>query len=316
MNETGVFDLNGLNVPVGALTGNGTVSSGVAGNATLTVKNGFGVDTTFNGVISDGSGTVGLTKTQNGILTLAGNGTYTGGTTVEAGRVTSGIGSTAVNGRLEAQTVTALGSGPITLTGGYLRFNSANLLGAAQSISEVGMGVDYLQYGPGNGHNITISNTAATNGVALPANVTSTPGAATNNAGINNLIVNAPLVTTIEGVIQVNGSTTFSQAGTVVRTAGGRLFLAGQINAAGNTITKTGANDLVITNSASGAGQNQVGLWKIYGGVAESRHTTGSPNPFGVNPWIAVNVGTTADARAVRSRTDGARQLLVRRTRM
>ncbi|MBL9133229.1 MAG: hypothetical protein JNG86_18610, partial [Verrucomicrobiaceae bacterium] len=305
VNERGVFDLNGLNVPVGALTGNGTVSSGVAGNATLTVKNGFGVDTTFNGLISNGSGTVGLTKTQNGVLTLAGHGTYTGGTTVEAGRVTNAIGSTAVLGRLEAQTVTALGNGPITLTGGYLRFNSANLLGAAQSISEVGMGVDYLQYGTGSGYNVTISNTAATNGVALPANVTSTLGAATNNAGINNLIVNAPLVTAIEGVIQVNGTSTFSQANTVLRTAGGRLFLAGQILAAGNTLTKTGANDLVITNSASGLGQNQVGLWKIYGGVVEARTTNGSSNPFGVNPIVEVNVGTTADARGVRFYTDG-----------
>ncbi len=305
VNESGVFDLNGLNVPVGGLNGNGTIRSSVAGSATLTVKNGTGVDTTFNGLISDGSGSVSLVKTQNGVLTLAGHGSYSGGTTVEAGRVTNAIGSTTVSGRLEAQTVTALGTGPITLSGGWLRLNGLNVLGSSPTLTEVGNAIDYLLWGGGNGYNITISNTAYTNGIALPANMTSNLTALTINAGINNLTINAPMLTSTEGIIQVLGTTTFTESNTVVRTAGGRIFLAGRINAAGNTITKTGANDLVLTNSASGAGQNQVGLWKIYGGLVEARTATGSSNPLGVNPTVEVNAGSTSDARGLRLYTDG-----------
>jgi autotransporter-associated beta strand protein len=90
VNEAGVFDLNGVNTLVGGLTGNGTVRSGVAGSANLQVRNGLGVDTTFAGSITDGSGTVGLTKSGNGTLNLSGHSTHTGGTVVQGGRVTSG----------------------------------------------------------------------------------------------------------------------------------------------------------------------------------------------------------------------------------
>ncbi|MGV3660650.1 MAG: autotransporter-associated beta strand repeat-containing protein [Prosthecobacter sp.] len=303
VNEAGVFDLNGLNVPVGALTGNGTVRSGLAGPATLTVENGFGVDTTFNGQISDGAGTVSLVKTQNGILTLSGHSSHTGGTDVQAGRVTNATGSTTVLGRLEAQTVTALGNGPITLSGGWLRLNGVNLLGSSPAFSEVSSAIDYLLWGTNGGYNITVASTAFTNGIALPANISSILTAATLNAGINNLTIDAPMLTTTEGLIQVLGTTTFSQSNTVLRLAGGRLFLAGKIDAAGKTITKTGANDLVLTNSASGAGQNQVGLWKVYGGILEARTTNGSSNPLGVNPMVELNTGSSANG--LRLLTDG-----------
>ena len=60
VNADGKLDLNGLSFKLGGLTGNGTVLNDVAGIATLTVNNGFGVDTTFLGSIEDGTGTVGL----------------------------------------------------------------------------------------------------------------------------------------------------------------------------------------------------------------------------------------------------------------
>lgn len=305
VNETGTFDLNGLSLSLGGLVGNGTITSGVAGAATLTVKNGLGLDTNFSGGINNGAGTVSLTKSQNGVLTLSGHSTYSGGTRIEAGRVTNGVGSAVANGRLEAQTVGALGTGDVTLAGGTLRLNPVNLLNAAQTLTEVSNAIDYLQWGGSTGLNITVSNSAFSNGVALPANVSSTLSAATVNAGINNLTVNAPIVTFAEGLYQVNGITTFSETETVLRTAGGRLFLAGKIAAAGNTIIKTGANDVVLSNSASGAGQNDVGLWKIYGGLVEARTADGSSNPLGTNPTAELNVGTTADGRGLRLFTDG-----------
>ena len=305
VNEGGIFDLNGLSLFNGGIAGNGTITSSVAGAVNLTLKNGFGADTTFSGSISNGAGTLSLTKTQNGVLTLNGHNTYTGGTTVQAGRVTNATGSTAVLGRVEAQTVTALGTGGVTLEGGTLRLNAATLLNGGQNISEVINGFEFVRWGGINGLDITVSANSVSNGTALPANTTSYINAVTQNAGLNNLTVNAPIVTFAEGVIQVNGTSTFSQANTVLRTAGGRLFLAGKLEATGNTITKTGANDLVLTNGAAGAGQNSVGQWVISGGMIEARTATGDSNPFGVNPTIEVNVGTTADARGLRLLTDG-----------
>ena len=305
VNEGGIFDLNGLNLFNGGLVGNGTVTSSVPGSSTLTVKNGVGVDTTFSGSITDGAGIVGLTKTQNGVLTLNGHSTYSGGTTVQAGRVTNATGSPVVNGRLDANTVTALGTGGVTLEGGTLRLNALNQLNGAQNISEVINGLDFIRWGGPNGLNITVSATAVSNGITLPANTTTYINALTQNAGINNLTVNAPIMTFAEGIVAVNGTSTFSQANSELRTAGGRLFFAGKVDAGGNTITKTGANDLVLTNGALGSGQNNVGLWVVSGGLLEARTASGDSNPFGVNPTIEVNVGTNADARGLRLLSDG-----------
>lgn len=292
VNEAGIFDMNGLNTTIGGLTGNGTVTSNIAGATTLTVKNGFGVDTTFSGSITNGAGTVGLTKTQNGALILTGHNTYSGGTTVQAGRVTNSVGSTAASGRLEAQTMTALGTGPVTLAGGMLTLNATTLLSNAQTTSEVTDGIDYNLWGGPNGLDITIGSSGFTNGVALPANVTSTLNAGTQQAGINSLTINAPILTTTAGLIQVNGATTINQD-TVLRTAGGRLFLAGQLNAAGRTLTKTGANDLVLSNTEAGAGQNSVGLWKVYGGILDARSADGASNPLGSGVTVEINGGST-----------------------
>src|SRR5207249_2285475 len=77
-----------------------SITSSVAGLATLTAS---GTTTqTFAGVISNGSGTLAITKTGAGAQILAGTNTYTGGTTLTAGTLILG------NNR-------ALGSGSITV---------------------------------------------------------------------------------------------------------------------------------------------------------------------------------------------------------
>lgn len=305
VNEAGVFDLNGIDTLVGGLTGNGTVTSNVGGSMTLTSRNGFGVDTTFSGLISDGSGTVGLTKSGNGILIMNGHGSFTGGTTVQAGRVTNATGSAVQLGRLEVQTVTALGTGPITLAGGDLRLNGTTLLDGAQTVTEVSDGIDGLLFGGPNGYDITVSNTGYSNGVALPANTTSILRAASQQALINTLTVNAPMLTSTEGLILVQGASTFTQANTVLRTAGGRLFLQGQVNAAGNTITKTGANDVVLSHTEGGVNQNNVGLWRVYGGILNPRSADGAANPLGANPTVEINGGSTSYGLLLTTDGDG-----------
>jgi autotransporter-associated beta strand protein len=305
VNEAGVFDLNGIDTPVGGLVGNGTVTSGVSGNVKLVVKNGFGVDPTFSGLISNGAGTVSLTKSGNGILTMNGNGTYTGGTVIETGRVSNATGSAVGTGRVDAVTVTALGTGPISLAGGDLRFIASSLLDGTQTTNEVVDGIDGLLFGGPNGYDVTVAAVSYSNGVALPSNTTSVIRSNTQNALINSLTINAPMLTSTEGLVMVRGATTFSQDNTVLRMAGGRLFLQGQINAANKTITKTGANDVVVSHTEGGAGQNAVGLWKVYGGILNARSSEGAANPLGLNPVVELNGGNTGYGLLLNSDGDG-----------
>ena len=79
----GTLDLAGNSDTLNGLSGSGTVDNSVGGSATLTVGNND-VSSTFSGVIG-GSGLVSLAKLGGGTLTLNGNQTYTGNTTVSAG---------------------------------------------------------------------------------------------------------------------------------------------------------------------------------------------------------------------------------------
>lgn len=85
------LSLNNLALSVGALSGGGTSGGGVAlGNAALTVG-ALSRDTVFSGVIS---GTGSVTKLGSGVLTLSGQNTYTGATTLSEGTLRLGDGVT------------------------------------------------------------------------------------------------------------------------------------------------------------------------------------------------------------------------------
>jgi autotransporter-associated beta strand protein len=84
VNANSTLDLNGFNNTIGSLSGNGTVLNNGEAIATLTVGN-DNTNTTFAGVIKDGSSVLKLTKSGAGILTLSGTNTYTGTTTVNNG---------------------------------------------------------------------------------------------------------------------------------------------------------------------------------------------------------------------------------------
>ena len=93
VNTTGSLDLNGNNLTVGNFTGTGgTIYNNLtATNVTLTIGNGGGTGGNYAGVIADnlsGTGTVGVTKTGVGTLTLSGANTYKGITSLN-GRILS-----------------------------------------------------------------------------------------------------------------------------------------------------------------------------------------------------------------------------------
>ena len=95
---TGVLDLRGQALQVGALSGNSSaiILSSTSGAASLTTTSTS--NTTYAGTIRNDSGVVGLTKAGSGILTLSGSNTYTGATAVNGGQlfVNGQLGTTAV----------------------------------------------------------------------------------------------------------------------------------------------------------------------------------------------------------------------------
>jgi autotransporter-associated beta strand protein len=112
------LDLNGASTPSGGLgniggTG-GLVTSSSAGNAVLGL-NPVGT-ATFGGIIENGAGTVGITKSGAGAQVLTGNNTYTGTTTVQGGSLvltTDGSQSAVFGG----------GRGGADITGGRVVFD-------------------------------------------------------------------------------------------------------------------------------------------------------------------------------------------------
>jgi autotransporter-associated beta strand protein len=82
----GTLDLNGFSNTIGSLSGTGTVVNNGSGIARLTVGN-DNTDTTFRGVIADGTSALALTKSGTGTLTLTNVNTYHGQTIVDAGNL-------------------------------------------------------------------------------------------------------------------------------------------------------------------------------------------------------------------------------------
>ncbi len=109
----GLLNLNDQTVSIGNLSGTGgTIANNGGGARTLTIGSGDGTGGTYQGVIANnsnaGTGTIALTKTGSGTITLAGTNTYSGATAISGGTL-------AITGSLGATAVTV--SSPATLSG-------------------------------------------------------------------------------------------------------------------------------------------------------------------------------------------------------
>ena len=140
--NAGTLDLNGKSITTGALGGaGGTITTGVSGATILTVNSAS--NSTFAGEIADGViGTVGLTKSGSGSLTLAGVNVYSGSTVVEAGRL-------AIDGSINTDVSIASGA----FLGGSGTIGDATFTGALTGAGTIGPG------GPGGAAGILTAYT-------------------------------------------------------------------------------------------------------------------------------------------------------------
>jgi autotransporter-associated beta strand protein len=255
----GTMDLNTYSETINGLSGAGTVDTVAGGTPTLTVGNNDQT-TTFTGVIQNTAGTLALTKSGTGILTLSGANTYSGTTTVSAGTLTlgaanvipdgSGKGNVSVAGTLNlatySETINGLsGAGTVDAAGGTPTLTVGN-----NDQSSIFSGV--IQNTAG-----TLALTKTGTGTLFLSGANAYSGATTVNAGTlrtsaNNVLPNASAVTvsgtgagvtgtlnlagnsdTI-GTLSFGGSTTTS--GAAVATGAGTLTLGGNV-------TYTATND-------------------------------------------------------------------------
>ncbi|MCX6839395.1 MAG: autotransporter-associated beta strand repeat-containing protein, partial [Verrucomicrobia bacterium] len=297
------FDLNGQAITVGGLSGYGRVMNSGASN-TLNVNTGIGQSTTFTGTLN---GTLALAKSGDGTLTLnpprnadgaSLANTYSGGTVINAGRITSANAVAPVStGTLAVRNTLALGTGPITLKGGILDLSALATNGYAAG--EVTDNISTIQFGGGSGYNVTIDQYNSFGNGATYANTTSALASTGGTASvawnlINNVTLNANALTWVGNTtnVQINGTLAVNAAGETTLNTGSNGVISGKIDALGKTLVKIGGQTLFLTNGDTGAGANDVGAWRLMAGTTEVRLSNGASNPLGATAPITLNGAT------------------------
>lgn len=190
---------------VGSLAGAGSVALGAH---TLTA--GDGTNTAFSGVIS---GTGALTKVGTGTLTLSGNNTYSGATTVSAGGLTLNKG-TGTGALAEANALTVSSGATLTLS-------ASETIGSLAGAGSVALGANTLTAG-GDNTSTTFSGAIAGTG-ALTKQGTGTLTLSGTNTYTGGTAVSA-------GTLAATGTLNGSGAGTVTVSSGATLAGTGTVN--------------------------------------------------------------------------------------
>ena len=176
--NAGTLNVNGgggISPFIGGLSGTGVVDTLSGGTPTLSVGSN-NVSSTFNGSITNSSGTLSLQKIGTGIFTLAGASGYSGGTTVAAGTllVSNTVGS-------------ATGSGAVVVNSGA-SFGGAGTIQGNVNWQSGSSGTFILNPTTASGSNstpLTVSGSLTLSGNAVTVNV---PGATPLGAGTYTLM--------------------------------------------------------------------------------------------------------------------------------
>lgn len=295
----GILSNGAGGLTLGEAANAGTLTAGSADDtaAELVIYNTTAV--TVNSVVADnGTGAVALTKSGSGTTTLAGGGTYTGGTTVNAGTLAVIAGSTnplAAGGAITvaggtlslgtgtSQTVT----GPVTMadgtmTGGTLTNNGTAIEARNGTISTKlagSAGINKTMAGT-----LTLSNTSAN---TFTGDTVITEGSVVGGAGANVIAINGNLIV---GSESGGNAASYSNSGTnvafnntknltvysngSVNFGNGAQSLNGVVNVLGGTVTGTQLFKNSMVNMTGGTwagtsrGSNSSFIFNASAGIA------------------------------------------------
>ena len=277
LTATGTLSLNGSSQQINGLIGAaGSFVDGVTGTPTLTVgnNNATGTYDTFAGVIKNSAGTLSLTKTGNGTLTLSGTNLYTGGTTVAAGQLTV----TATNG-------IATSSGLSVASGAEFNYISP-ALGPTMTLAHNST----MALGSGSTIGVGVSSTTAS------ADTIAVAGAAAMAGTLNLSLSGTPANSTTYTLLTGGSGSTFS-------TSTSSYNLVNATNYTG-TLTLTASSVKITTASATPLGTaywmgnyaGAPGVWAasngLSGGAGNWVTSTSSNTPL--VPGAATNVNISA----------------------
>ena len=130
----GTFNLGGFSETINGLSGSGTVD-GITGTPTLTVGDNNATGT-FAGVIKNTAGTFALTKIGTGTLTLSGISTYSGNTTISAGKLQGVVGGSIASSTVILNAAT----NGVSITDNTKGWTNAALTVSAASVLEFSFG--------------------------------------------------------------------------------------------------------------------------------------------------------------------------------
>ena len=216
--SVGLFEV-AASQSIAGLTGSGSVT---LNGYNLSIGAADNLSTTFSGVLSDGSAASGLTKTNEGTLTLSGANTFTGTLAVNGG--TLQFGSAAAAGTTAAGTTVAFGA-KVDLNGQTVGNEAFNLAGELTNTSATGASL---------AGTVTLNGTGT---VSADATKSLTLGGVVTGSGA--------LAKTGAGTVVLSGANDFSGLATI--TDGtlqlGHLSALGS-TAAGTTVDATGTLDL------------------------------------------------------------------------
>jgi fibronectin-binding autotransporter adhesin len=285
--------LNATSQGVGNLTGTGsTIVNNGGGAVTLTIGNGNFGGGNYAGVIADNNnstaGTIALTKTGTGTITLSGANTYSGATAVSNGTLNvqnaTGLGATTggttvssgatlqIQGDITvgAEALTISGVGETTATGalenvsGTNNFGGLVTLGAASTISSDAGTLNLTNTGTITGASFGLTLTGAGNG-SIASIVGTTTGTLTKT-GVGmwtlsgaNTFTGATAIS--NGILNIQNATALGTvaAGTTV-SSGATLQVQGDITVGAEALTISGVGETTATGALENvSGTNNFG---------------------------------------------------------
>jgi autotransporter-associated beta strand protein len=238
----GTLDLNGFSETVNGLTGLGMVDNTASSPAVLTVS----ANSEFGGTLKNTGANLSLVKTGESDFTLAGNNTYSGGTTINAGRLfIANPGSLTPNGAVQINN----GGGLHLDASGAPTYNQVITLASggklamrkAATLSNVTL--------PTSGSVIFNNDDLSTVGFSLNKNIVLTGDLSVQVGGSSV----APGDVTLSGAISGNGGLSKTEAGT--------LILAGANSYTGTTTISAGTLRLGSANVIpDGSGKGNIAV--------------------------------------------------------